>query len=351
MKNLIPKRVMEYIIITFAVVLMDVGIYVFKFPNNFSFGGVSGMAVVFSHFIPMTSAQINLVINLILLVIGFIVLGRDFGVKTAYVTVVSSLLLNVFEKVFPMDRALTGNIMLELCFAIILPAVAAALLFFENASGGGTDIVAMIIKKYSTMNISGALFAVDCVIVVVSFMVFDLTTGLCSVLGLMAKTLLIDKSIERMKLNKYFTIISSKPDYIRVHESELGAHRFNMNVDLAGQLIGGNVLGVTGEASVCDKLLEIADGAGIGASVKNQIWGSDSNSFAWKGIPAMTLNRDGFGMHTRYDTIDLLSAWSLERSAILLGCIADELGNAEVFPFERKMPEKFIGELDEYMCR
>ena len=126
MKNLIPKRVMEYIIITFAVVLMDVGIYVFKFPNNFSFGGVSGMAVVFSHFIPMTSAQINLVINLILLVIGFIVLGRDFGVKTAYVTVVSSLLLNVFEKVFPMDRALTGNIMLELCFAIILPALAAA---------------------------------------------------------------------------------------------------------------------------------------------------------------------------------------------------------------------------------
>ena len=138
MKNLIPKRVMEYIIITFAVVLMDVGIYVFKFPNNFSFGGVSGMAVVFSHFIPMTSAQINLVINLILLVIGFIVLGRDFGVKTAYVTVVSSLLLNVFEKVFPMDRALTGNIMLELCFAIILPALAAALLErgFDLVTGG-----------------------------------------------------------------------------------------------------------------------------------------------------------------------------------------------------------------------
>ena len=104
--------------------------------------------------------------------------------------------------------------MLELCFAIILPALAAAILFFENASGGGTDFVAMIIKKYSTMNISGALFAVDCVIVVVSFMVFDLTTGLCSVLGRMAKTLLIDKSIERMKLHKYFTIISSTPEEI-----------------------------------------------------------------------------------------------------------------------------------------
>ena len=110
MKNLVPKRVMEYIVITFAVILMDVGIYVFKFPNNFSFGGVSGMAVVFSHFIPMTSAQINLVINLILLVIGFMILGKDFGMKTAYVTVVSSLLLNVFEKVFPMEAKLNDDL-------------------------------------------------------------------------------------------------------------------------------------------------------------------------------------------------------------------------------------------------
>ena len=104
------------------------------------------MAVVFSHFIPMTSAQINLVINLILLVIGFIVLGRDFGVKTAYVTVVSSLLLNVFEKAFPMDRALTGNIMLELCFAIILPALAAALLDrgFDLVTGGTDNHLLLI---------------------------------------------------------------------------------------------------------------------------------------------------------------------------------------------------------------
>ena len=204
----------EYAVLTIATLIMVVGIYVFKFPNNFSFGGVSGMAVVFAHFIPLTSSQINLVINLILLVIGFMILGRDFGIKTGYVTVFSSLLLNVFEKFFPMSGSLTGNITLELCFAIILPALAAAILFFENASGGGTDIVAMIIRKYSTMNISGALFIVDCLIVIVSFMVFDLTTGLCSVLGLMAKTLLIDKSIERMKLNKYFTIISEKPEEI-----------------------------------------------------------------------------------------------------------------------------------------
>ena len=102
----------------------------------------------------------------------------------------------------------------ELCFAILLPAIAAALLFFENASGGGTDIIAMIIKKYSTMNISTALLLCDLIIVVLAFFVFDILTGLCSILGLMAKTLVIDKSIERMKLNKFFTIVCDHPEPI-----------------------------------------------------------------------------------------------------------------------------------------
>lgn len=204
----------EYAVITAAVLIMDIGIYVFKFPNNFSFGGVSGMAVVICRFLPFTASQINLFINLLLLLVGFAVLGRNFGVKTAYVTVLSSVLLNIFEKLFPMAHPLTDEIMLELCFAIILPALAAALLFFEKASGGGTDIIAMIIKKYSTMNISTALLVTDLIVVILAFLIFDTLTGLCSVLGLIAKTLLIDKTIERMKLNKFFTIISNNPQPI-----------------------------------------------------------------------------------------------------------------------------------------
>ena len=204
----------EYAVITAAVLIMDIGIYVFKFPNNFSFGGASGMAVVICRFLPFTASQINLFINLLLLLVGFAVLGRNFGVKTAYVTVLSSVLLNIFEKLFPMAHPLTNEIMLELCFAIILPALAAALLFFENASGGGTDIIAMIIKKYSTMNISTALLVTDLIVVILAFLIFDTLTGLCSVLGLMAITLLIDKTIERMKLNKFFTIISNNPQPI-----------------------------------------------------------------------------------------------------------------------------------------
>ena len=238
MKNLIPKRVMEYIIITFAVVLMDVGIYVFKFPNNFSFGGVSGMAVVFSHFIPMTSAQINLVINLILLVIGFIVLGRDFGVKTAYVTVVSSLLLNVFEKAFPMDRALTGNIMLELCFAIALPALGSAILFNIGSSSGGTDIIAMILKKYSSFNIGPALMLSDLLITIAGFFIFDIKTGLYSLLGLTIRSFMVDTFIENFNLSKYFNVVCDDPepicDFI-VHELNRSASVFHATGAYSGQ--------------------------------------------------------------------------------------------------------------------
>lgn len=137
-------------------------------------------------------------------------------------------------------------------------------------------------------------------------------------------------------------------DYIKVHEKELGAHRFNMNVDLAGQLVGGTVIGVTGDSSICSMLTYLARETGIGMTTKNQIWGSDSNTFAWKGIPAMTLNRDGFGMHTHYDTVELLSAWSLERSAQLLCHIAESLAAIDSMPFPQEIPEEFKKQLDEY---
>ena len=137
-------------------------------------------------------------------------------------------------------------------------------------------------------------------------------------------------------------------DYIKVHEKELGAHRFNMNVDLAGQLVGGTVIGVTGDSSICSMLTYLARETGIGMTTKNQIWGSDSNTFAWKGIPAMTLNRDGFGMHTCHDVAEYLSPWSLQRSGALLGYIAESLGNIATIPFTKVIPENFIKELDDY---
>ena len=140
-------------------------------------------------------------------------------------------------------------------------------------------------------------------------------------------------------------------NYTEVHKEELKQHCFNMNVDLAGQLVGGTVIGVTGDPSICSMIEYMAHETGIGMVTRNAIWGSDSNTFAWNGVPAMTLNRDGFGMHTRHDIVDYISPWSLERSARLLGHIAESLGNIPVIPFKREIPETFMKELDRYFGR
>ena len=210
----VPRTLKEYTLITAAVLIMDIGIYVFKFPNNFSFGGVTGLAVVLSAVSPLSAGTYNFIINMALLVLGFLFLGKGFGVKTVYISVLMSVALSAAEKLFPMSGPLTDQPVLELIFAIAIPGISSAIMFNMGASSGGTDIVAMIIRKYSTMNISTALLFTDLVVVIVSFLIFDVRTGLCSILGLLAKTLLIDKSIERMKLNKFFTIVSTNPDPI-----------------------------------------------------------------------------------------------------------------------------------------
>ena len=214
MRNKAIKLFKDYIVITLAVIIMDLGIYAFKFPNHFSFGGVSGLAVVLNEILGISAAQINLVINLALLVIGFAVLGKSFGLKTAYATVLSSVVLSLMEKMMPISAPLTNQPMLELAYAIALPAVAAAMLFYVDASGGGTDIVAMILKKYTTIDIGTALLISDVAIVALSFIAFDVRTGLFSVCGLLAKSIFVDRTMDQMRLCKYFTIISSDPEPI-----------------------------------------------------------------------------------------------------------------------------------------
>lgn len=214
MSNKAIKLFKDYIVITLAVIIMDLGIYAFKFPNHFSFGGVSGLAVVLNEILGISAAQINLVINLALLVIGFAVLGKSFGLKTAYATVLSSVVLSLMEKMMPISAPLTNQPMLEIAYAIALPAVAAAMLFYVDASGGGTDIVAMILKKYTTIDIGTALLISDVAIVALSFIAFDVRTGLFSVCGLLAKSIFVDRTMDQMRLCKYFTIISSDPEPI-----------------------------------------------------------------------------------------------------------------------------------------
>lgn len=214
-KQTILAQVKLYGILTLATLIMDFGIYVFKFPNNYSFGGVSGIAIVLSALTPLSASTINFIINMSLLVLGFLFLGREFGIKTVYVSVLSSVGLSIMEEFYPMSQPLTNEPVLELIFAIALPAFAAAILFNVGASGGGTDIVAMLLKKYTRMdNIGTPLFLVDLTITIMACFVFDVKTGLFSFTGLLAKSLVIDGVIENINLCKYFTIICNEPEPI-----------------------------------------------------------------------------------------------------------------------------------------
>ena len=204
----------EYTALTLATCVMNIGIYVFKFPNNFSFGGVIGLSVVLSSAFGVSASGCNLVINMLLILLGFLFLGRTFGIKTVYVSVLSSVGLSLMERFFPMNAPVTDQPMLELIFAILLPALASAVLFNMDASGGGTDILAMILKKYSSVDIGVGLFVVDLAVTVSAFFVFGIETGLYSCCGLMAKSLVIDGVIENINLCKFFTIVTDTPELI-----------------------------------------------------------------------------------------------------------------------------------------
>lgn len=220
------RSLRDYAILTISTLLIVAGVYFFKFPNHFSFGGVTGIAVVLGELLPYTPGFVTTAMNMGLLIVGFLFLGKDFGIKTVYVTIITSVFLSMFEQYFPMSGPLTNQPVLELVFAIFLPAAGAAILFNVGASGGGTDIIAMVIKKYTSLNIGMALLMVDLVITLSACIVFDVTTGLFSFCGLLAKTLVIDNVIENINLCKYFNVICDNPqpicDFI-THELKRGA--------------------------------------------------------------------------------------------------------------------------------
>ena len=201
----------EYGLLTVASLLIIVSTWLFKYPNNFAFGGVNGLSILLSKIIEIPASTLNLVMNVALLVVGFITLGKVFAGKTLYVTLLSTVGLSALDMIYPITKPLTQEPVIELLFAVAIPAVASAILFNMDASSGGTDIVAMLLKKYTTMEIGTAIFAVDLLITLSAFFIFDFATGLYSLTGLFAKTLIMDGAIENMNLCKYFTIITTNP--------------------------------------------------------------------------------------------------------------------------------------------
>ena len=224
--------VRDFLLINLGLLMMAVGIYFFKAPNGFATGGVSGVGIILAHLpfsasLNITQSVYVMVINVILLILGVIFLGKRCGFLTIYCSLTFSLENFLFETFFPLNAPLTDSPFLELVYAILLTGIGSAILFRNNASSGGTDIVALILKKYTRLNVSTALLITDFIIAASTFLVYgDIKVGLYSMLGLFAKIFVMDDILDSMNMCKAFTIVTTKAkeidDYI-VNELKHGA--------------------------------------------------------------------------------------------------------------------------------
>lgn len=210
------KWLREFAIINIGLILVAAGICFFKIPNHFATGGVSGLAIITSSFFPnIDVGPMMLIINIILMIVGFFFLGRNFGSKTVYSSFALSGFVWALQKIFPLNKPLTNDMMLELVFSIIFPAVGSAIVFNCNASTGGTDIVAKILSKFTKLNIGKTLLITDFLIAAGAGAVFGIKIGMYSVLGLTLKAFMIDIVIEGLNVSKQMVIISSKPQEVK----------------------------------------------------------------------------------------------------------------------------------------
>jgi len=204
----------RYLLLTAGILITSIGTYFFKFPNNFSTGGVSGLSLILGRIIPseiFTPSIFMLIINTLLLGVGFIFLGRGFAFSTVYCSMLLSLVMAGMERIWPIAAPLTTQPFLELCFAVLLPAFGSAILFHLGASSGGTDIIAMTLRKYTSMNIGTALMVADSLITLAALVCFGVETGLYSILGLLMKSALVDYVGDSFRTKKCFQIITDHP--------------------------------------------------------------------------------------------------------------------------------------------
>ena len=241
----IKSRILYGIILNFGIMLLAAGVFFFKGPNNFATGGVSGIAIILSSFITpavpfLSQSVIMIILNSLLLLIGFIFLGKGCTFKTVYCSLMYSFEMWLFEiilKACNVTVPLTDQKFLEFLYAMLLTGIGSAILFNCNASSGGTDIIALIIKKFTKLSIGKALFATDLLIAASTFIIFDIKTGLFSILGLFFKAFLVDSVIENIGKSKYVTIITSNPEAITPFILE-GIHRSYTSLKAEGGYTG-----------------------------------------------------------------------------------------------------------------
>ena len=222
----IRKTIEEFAIITVGTIIVAIAVFFFMLPSHVSVGSGAALAMVLSNFIPLSVSTITLIMNVGLLIIGFLLIGPEFGAKTVYCSILMPLVMGVFEKIFPNFQSITQDPLLDVICYILVVGIGLAILFSRNASSGGLDIVAKIMNKYLKMDLGQAMSASGIIVALSSALCYDSKTVVLSLLGTYFGGMVVDHFIFGINIKRRVCVISNDLELIVdfvLHELHSGA--------------------------------------------------------------------------------------------------------------------------------
>lgn len=220
------QAVKDFITITVGTLIVAVAVYFFMYPSHVTVGSVAALAQVLSNFLPMSPSVITLIINIILFIIGFLLVGPEFGIKTVYCGILLPVLIGVFEILFPNFQSITQDPILDVLCYILIVSVGLAILFTANASSGGLDIVAKLMNKFFRMDLGKAMAVSGMLVAASSLLCYDMKTVVLSLLGTYFGGMITDHFLFGMNIKRRVCIISPKFEEILafiLHDLHSGA--------------------------------------------------------------------------------------------------------------------------------
>ena len=226
----IKDRIIDFVMITLGVTVVAAAVYFFMVPSNVSVGSITALAMIFARYVTFSISTLTFIMNVALLIFGFVFIGKEFGAKTIYCALMLPVILGVFERIFPNNTSLTNDQTLDVVCYICVVSIGQAMLFVRNASSGGLDIVGKFIHKYFHMELGKALALAGMVVASLSILTSDLKTVILSLLGTYFGGIILDHFIFGTTIKKRVCIISKKEKEILnfiLHDLHSGATKYH----------------------------------------------------------------------------------------------------------------------------
>ncbi|MBQ7284383.1 MAG: YitT family protein [Oscillospiraceae bacterium] len=223
-------NIKEFIIITIADIIVGIAVFFFLVPSKLSIGSISGLAIVLSNLVPLQVSQLTMIMNVALLIVSFLLVGKDFGIKTVYTSILLPIVIGVFEVMFPNNQSLTGDQALDGIGYCLVVSIGLSMLFTRNASSGGLDIIAKLMNKFLRMDLGKAMGLSGMAVALSSALVYDTKTVVLSVFGTYFSGIVLDHFIFGSTQKKRVCIISKKHDEILqfiLHQLHSGATQYH----------------------------------------------------------------------------------------------------------------------------